>query len=112
MLLNASISAKKSAWLKNISRLAQTSADLFCPVWVTRLSAGLRPRFDILAPAVRTILMVAACGMTLPAVATPDYLSYYALGRDTPPENVDAIHINVCKTLGELLGGDMVDFGE
>ena len=92
MLLNASISAKKSAWLKNISRLAQTSADLFCPVWVTRLSAGLRPRFDILAPAVRTILMVAACGMTLPAVATPDYLSYYALGRDTP---ATADHVNL-----------------
>jgi hypothetical protein len=51
-----------------------------------------------LAQTLRTTLTVLACGLALPAVAAPDYLAYYAMGRYTAAASD---HVNLYWVYGD-----------
>ncbi len=83
MILKVAISATTFASLPKISSLARTSAGFFYAALVSRIGSGFGSGSVSFFRLVRTTLLLVTCGMALPVLATPDYLSYYALGRHT-----------------------------
>ena len=80
----------------------------YCPAGVTKHATQALARLKSMVGTVwlrslilhvfRTTLIVSACGLAGPALATPDYLSYYALGRYT---TAAADHVNLYWVYGD-----------